>query len=189
MSSPETTGLFETAYCMSDEAPKVEVQTASMRPVLRLPMLLVGIVVEGDHRGRELGFPTANVEVTDLVDSHEGVFAGSVRRGDGSLYLAAISVGRRETFYHAGAPNLVEAHLLDFSGDLYGECLQVDLRVMIRSQRRFLSVGDLVAEIESDVAHVRRSIDPSKRGPRSRNGGLGCMKVGAVADASALSAH
>ena len=114
-----------------------------------------GTVVEGDRRGRELGFPTANVlgdSSEELPD--EGVYAGYVTRADGMVYVSAISIGRRETFYERGLC-LVEAHLLDFDGDLYGERLTVEITHPVRPQRRFLSVDELVQQIGRDVADVR----------------------------------
>jgi len=126
-----------------------------------LPFRLEGIVVEGDHRGRELGYPTANVAVPLETDVPEGVFAGVVERADGSVHRSAVSVGRRETFYGSGGVILVEAFLLDFTGDLYGECLAVTLASFLRSQEQFSSVADLVTQIEVDVESVRLLIDPA----------------------------
>jgi riboflavin kinase/FMN adenylyltransferase len=121
-------------------------------------MLLGGTVVEGDHRGRELGYPTANVAAANWYRMPEGVFAGTVRLADGSLYRSAVSVGRRETFYAPGAPLLVEAFLLDFDGNLYGQNLRVELLSLIRPQRRFGSVHELIKQIEGDVAFVRSEV-------------------------------
>ena len=115
-----------------------------------------GIVVSGDHRGRELGFPTANVlgeESVPLPD--EGVYAGYVTREQGTVYVAAISIGRRQTFYDEAGTCLVEAHLLDFDGDLYGERLRVEITGFVRAQCRFESVGELIDQIRSDVDMVR----------------------------------
>jgi riboflavin kinase/FMN adenylyltransferase len=135
-----------------------------------LPLLLGGIVVEGDHRGRELGYPTANVEVSAVTFAPEGVFAGTVQRADGTIYRSAISVGRRETFYDGTAPVLVEAYVLDFSGDLYGEHLRVELVGEIRGQRRFDDVEELIEQIESDVAWVRELIEPGHLKARNARG-------------------
>ncbi|HUY06698.1 MAG TPA: riboflavin kinase [Acidimicrobiales bacterium] len=115
-----------------------------------------GIVVSGDHRGRELGFPTANVlgdESVPLPD--EGVYAGYVTREQGTVYVAAISIGHRPTFYDETGTCLVEAHLLDFDGDLYGERLRVEITEQVRDQRRFETVEELVDQIRRDVARVR----------------------------------
>lgn len=114
-----------------------------------------GIVVPGDRRGRELGFPTANVRSEVPIDlPDEGVYAGYVTRADGTVHVSAISVGRRETFYEHGV-RLVEAHLLDFDGDLYGERLRVEISSLVRAQRRFDSIEELVAQIARDVDAVR----------------------------------
>jgi len=126
---------------------------------LTLPFVIDGVVVEGDRRGRELGFPTANILLPELVVAPEGVYAGTARRGDGSCHRAAISIGRRETFYGDRAPSLVEAYLLDFAGDLYGELLSVEIVRQLREQERFTSVEDLIDQIRSDVAAVRRVVD------------------------------
>jgi FAD synthase len=121
-------------------------------------MLLVsdGIVVEGDHRGRELGFPTANVDVGTTVELPEdGVYAGYAERADHSVYAAAISVGHRPTFYGEGSPRLLEAFLLDFDGDLYGERLIVTITELVRGQAHFAGRDELIAQIAADVARVR----------------------------------
>jgi riboflavin kinase/FMN adenylyltransferase len=131
---------------------------SSDRRDLVFPFVIEGIVVEGDRRGRELGYPTANVLIPRALGAPEGVFAGTVRRSDGSFYQSAISIGRRETFYGEDAPSLVEAFLLDFVGDLYGELLTVEVALQLREQRRFSSVEELIAEIARDVNAVRRTI-------------------------------
>lgn len=118
--------------------------------------MIAGIVVEGDHRGRALGFPTANLVLGDDVSLDDGVYAGYVTREDRSVYLSAISVGRRPTFYlEASAPRLLEAFLLDFDGDLYGERLQVEIGEMIRPQQHFDGLEALISQISSDVGRVR----------------------------------
>jgi riboflavin kinase/FMN adenylyltransferase len=115
-----------------------------------------GTVVSGDHRGRELGFPTANVLTDEAKPSpDEGVYAGYVTREDGSVYVSAISIGHRPTFYDENGIFLVEAHLLDFDGDLYGERLRVEITQRVREQRKFDSVDELVDQIRRDVADVR----------------------------------
>jgi riboflavin kinase/FMN adenylyltransferase len=122
----------------------------------KLPLRIGGVVIEGDRRGRELGYPTANVALPPGLDVPEAVFAGTVQRADGSSYWSAISVGRRETLYGSNGVNLLEAFLLDFTGDLYGEHLSTTLLEVIREQARFDSVGELVAQIALDVESVRR---------------------------------
>jgi riboflavin kinase / FMN adenylyltransferase len=114
-----------------------------------------GIVVEGDHRGRALGFPTANLAPGCANVPDDGIYAGHVTRADGSRYLAAISVGTRPTYYGDDAAVIVEAHLLDFDDDLYGERLQVEIEQLIREQARFSSEDELRSQIAADVEAVR----------------------------------
>ena len=117
-----------------------------------------GIVVVGDRRGLALGFPTANVRPEQAESQLEdGVYAGYATRADGSRYVAAISVGRRPTYYDDEAPIVVEAHLLDFEGDLYGERLRVEINERLRGQLRFTSEEELKRQMADDVAAVRAS--------------------------------
>ena len=112
-----------------------------------------GSVEPGDKRGRELGFPTANIALSDQAGSvGDGVWAGWVRREDGSFIPAAVSVGRRPTYYGADGYRLLEAHLLDFTGDLYGETLVVWLGSHRRDQEKYASVEDLITALKKDIA-------------------------------------
>lgn len=120
--------------------------------------MLEGVVVSGDRRGRELGFPTANVEVpwaTELPS--DGVYAGWLQRPDGSRFVAAISVGLRPTYYREGGRRLVEAYLLGFGGDLYGERVRVGIGVRVRGQVRFDTSEQLIEQMQRDVEAVRVS--------------------------------
>jgi riboflavin kinase / FMN adenylyltransferase len=127
--------------------------------LLGRPHEVRGPVVRGDGRGGpELGFPTANLAVADdIALPADAVYAGHYRRPDGTMYQAAISVGRRPTFYERGsAPVLVEAYLLRFDGDLYGEPARVSFAHRLRDEQRFDSVEDLVAQMRADVAATER---------------------------------
>jgi len=116
-----------------------------------------GVVEHGDARGRSLGFPTANVAVAgDMLLAADGVYAGSYRRPDGRRHCAAISIGRRPTFYLENGLLLVEAHLLDFDDDLYGERAWVGVTDWIRGQVRFDSVDALITQMGDDVQQTRR---------------------------------
>lgn len=122
--------------------------------LLGRPPEVEGIVVRGDGRGRELGFPTANLDVPKgLLVPPDGVYAGSA--GD---LRAAVSVGTNPHF--DGVERRVEAHLLDFDGDLYGDRLVVELWEPIRQQRRFDSLEELVAAIGDDVERTRGAVRP-----------------------------
>ena len=114
-----------------------------------------GEVVAGDRRGRSLGYPTANVAVPAGVElPPDGVYAGSLERSDGSVHVAAVSIGRRPQYYVAGE-RLVEAYLLDFDGDLYGEQVQVRVGGLVRGQRSFASEEELIDQMGAAVAAIR----------------------------------
>ena len=92
-----------------------------------------GSVAHGDHRGRDLGTPTANVSVPgDILLPADGVYAGWLERADGSALPAALALGRRPTFYAEAHASLLEAHVLDFDGDLYGEHVKVRFVARLR---------------------------------------------------------
>ena len=127
--------------------------------LLGRPHEVRGPVVRGDGRGGpELGFPTANVAVPDdIVLPADAVYAGYYTRPDGTVHRAAIGVGRRPTFYEPGtSPVLVEAYLLHFDGDLYGEEARVSFAHRLRDDRRFDSVQDLVTQMRADVEATER---------------------------------
>jgi riboflavin kinase/FMN adenylyltransferase len=116
-----------------------------------------GLVVMGDKRGRLLGFPTANVEVPNaMCHPADGVYAGWYLRPDGSIHACAINLGRRPTFYEHADHSLLEAHLLDFNDDLYGEPARVRFQAFLRSERKFEGIDALVAQLKHDVESTRR---------------------------------
>ena len=110
----------------------------------------------GDERGRELGFPTANVSVPgDILLPADGIYAGWYERPDGTVHPAAISLGRRPTFYEEAHASLLEAHLLDFDGDLYGEHAKVRFVDRLRGEARFDAVDALIEQIHRDCDEAR----------------------------------
>jgi riboflavin kinase/FMN adenylyltransferase len=124
--------------------------------LLGRPFSLLGTVVSGSGRGREIGFPTANIDVHNELLPQEGVYAGLLF-ADGASLPAVVSVGRRETFFaDANAPLLVEAHLLDISIELYGRGVEVQFVQYIRPQKRFPSPEALARQIGADCAETRR---------------------------------
>ena len=129
-----------------------ELERAAM--LLGRPPEVEGIVVRGDGRGRELGFPTANLDVPEgLLVPPDGVYAGWTLD-----HRAAVSIGTNPHF--DGVERRVEGHLLDFEGDLYGQRLVVELWRSIREQRRFDSLEELVAAIGDDVERTREAVRP-----------------------------
>jgi len=117
-----------------------------------------GVVTHGDGRGGpELGFPTANVAVPDdVLLPADGIYAGWYDRPDGSRHPAAISLGRRPTFYETAHASLLEAHLLDFDGDLYDERAHVSFVTRLRGEVRFDSVEALVEQMGRDCDDARQ---------------------------------
>lgn len=128
--------------------------------LLGRPYLLRGEVVEGDRRGRQIGFPTANVLPDPrVVVPARGVYAGFVRF-DGKDYAACTNVGVAPTF--ARAESRVEAHLLDFEGDLYSKAVDVGFARRIRAEKRFSGVEELREQISRDVEETRRFVSRKK---------------------------
>lgn len=117
------------------------------------PYTLIGTVGRGARRGVQLGFPTANLESGDQLIPGEGVYSGEAHVNAGS-FAAAISIGPAPTF--EGTVIRVEAHMLDFAGDLYGQSMRLDFHRPLRGQRKFASREDLIRQIGEDVADVRK---------------------------------
>jgi riboflavin kinase/FMN adenylyltransferase len=113
-----------------------------------------GIVQRGDRRGRELGYPTANIELGDYQRPKYGIYAVRVIIDDGSEYPGVASLGVRPTF--DPPTELLEAHLFGFDGDLYGRKIEVALHAFIREEKKFESLDDLVAHMRADEAAARR---------------------------------
>ena len=126
--------------------------------LLGRPHEVRGPVVRGDGRGGpELGFPTANLQVADdIALPADGIYAGYFTRADGTVHRCRHLGGRRPTFYEPGtAPVLVEAYLLNFDGDLYGEHSRVSFVDRLRGDRKFESVDALIAQMHRDAADGR----------------------------------
>ena len=115
-----------------------------------------GVVVNGDKRGRMIGFPTANVEVPNAMClPADGVYAGKFKCDDGSMHACAINLGRRPTFFEHADHSLLEAHLLDFDGDLYGQKVSVTFEHFLRSERKFDGLEAIKTQLQLDVAAAR----------------------------------
>ena len=125
---------------------------------LGAPFMLEGEVVEGDRRGRELGFPTANVVPPDgLIIPGHGVYAAFANG-----HAAAVNVGIRPTF-ETGRGVLIESYLIDFDEDLYGQNLRVAFVERLRGERRFPSTEELIAAMHRDVAEARQVLERYQR--------------------------
>lgn len=123
---------------------------------LGAPFQMRGEVVHGDERGRELGFPTANLIPDDaLVCPGHGVYACLANTGDAAAPRpAAVNIGVRPTF-DTGRGELVEAYILDYEGDLYDKQLRLDFLSRLRGERRFSSAEELVEQMHRDVERTR----------------------------------
>ncbi len=125
--------------------------------LLGRPHEVRGRVQEGDRRGRELGFPTANLMVpTRICLPADGIYAGIFVGRDGVERPTAISLGRRPTFYEHAEMSLLEAYVLDFDGDLYGDEVKVRFVARLRGEERFETVEALVEQMQRDVEATRR---------------------------------
>jgi riboflavin kinase/FMN adenylyltransferase len=112
-----------------------------------------GLVRRGDRRGRELGYPTANVELGDYQRPKYGIYAVRVTLDDGSEHPGVASLGIRPTF--EPPTELLEAHLFGFDGDLYGQQIEVALHAYIREEKKFDGIEPLIAHMKEDEAQAR----------------------------------
>ena len=112
-----------------------------------------GKVIEGDHLGRELGFPTANVNLRRRQSAVMGIFAVRVSGLGGESLEAVASVGTRPTF--GGTKPILEVHIFDFDDDIYGKYIHVDFIARLRSEVKFDEVKDLVEQMHRDAEHAR----------------------------------
>ena len=128
---------------------------ADAADLLGYPWFVTGEVVHGDHRGRELGYPTANLRLDPECGLQHGIYA--VRAGvDGHLYGGVASFGRRPTFDNGAV--LLEVFLFDFSGDLYGKVLDIAFIVWIRHELKFDSIEELVHRMDEDSRLARGAL-------------------------------
>jgi riboflavin kinase / FMN adenylyltransferase len=115
---------------------------------------LVGPVVRGDQLGRKLGFPTANLDVTGLVLPPSGVYVAQVK-ASGSLHRAVVNIGSRPTLQSPQPQLRVEAHLLEFNGDLYGKTLELIFVEKLRDEKKFPSLDELREQIARDISKAQ----------------------------------
>ena len=117
-------------------------------------MRLSGVVERGQGRGRELGFPTANLKIdTASLELSRGVYLGQVIWEGGPAFDAVINFGLRPTF---GEKEMsLELHIIDYSGDLYGKTLDISIKTRLRDERRFDGRKELIQQIQSDIKQAR----------------------------------
>lgn len=119
------------------------------------PYSISGKIVSGDQRGRAIGFPTANFELDEKVAlPADGVYAATYLSNDGAKEIAAVNIGKRPTFSD-GTKSIVEAHLLDFEGDLYGDDATLTFHKRIRPERKFAGLEEFQLQLETDISQIR----------------------------------
>ncbi|MFZ7130196.1 bifunctional riboflavin kinase/FAD synthetase [Avibacterium avium] len=129
--------------------------------LLGKPYCIYGRVVQGNKLGRTIGFPTANIRLQRQVNPVKGVYAVRAKLPDGTEYEGVANIGRRPTIN--GVKQLLEVHLFDFKGDIYGQALQVTLCHKIRDEVKFPSFDDLKAQIAKDVDVAKDYFSHAKR--------------------------
>jgi riboflavin kinase/FMN adenylyltransferase len=122
--------------------------------MLGRPYALRGTVIQGEQLGRKLGYPTANLDVTGLLTPPPGVYAAEAQVGS-ARHRAAVNIGHRPTIHSADPQLHVEAHLLDFSGDIYGQALELVFQKKLREEKKFPTLEALRAQIAEDIAQAR----------------------------------
>jgi riboflavin kinase/FMN adenylyltransferase len=115
---------------------------------------LAGEVIHGDHLGQSLGFPTANLATAGLLLPANGVYAAHASVG-GKNFRAVLNIGKRPTVEQPNPETRVEAHLLDFNGDLYGREMEVTFVARLREEQKFASLDELKAQIARDITSAR----------------------------------
>lgn len=145
----------ETIVCSSTRVREflLEGNIEGARMLLGRPFGITGVVIEGDKRGRTIGFPTANLAPEAELMPASGVYATHVFLED-DAFNAVTNIGIRPTF--AGSKLSIESYLFDFSGDLYGKKLRVELVARIREEKRFDGPQSLIAQIELDSREAKR---------------------------------
>ena len=132
---------------------------ATATAMMTRPFAIEGTVIHGDKRGRELGWPTANLELGKYLRPKYGIYAVRVTLDDGSEHAGVASLGVRPTF--DPPRELLEAVLFDFDGDLYGRRIEVALHAYLRPEMKFDSLDPLKAQMEKDAEEARKLLLPS----------------------------
>ena len=119
---------------------------------------VAGEIVKGDQRGRELGYPTANVKMHDVIHPAYGIYAAFVQiEGEAGWRMAAVNIGIRPMFALKDAQ--LEAHILDFDADIYGKLLRIMPVKRLRSEAKFDSLGALIAQMDKDCIQARALLE------------------------------
>lgn len=142
---------------MSSSAIRKHVATGDFlwaRKMLGRPFSIVGTVLKGDARGGKIGFPTANLALRKLAHPPQGVYGVRVKH-DGRWHLGAANIGTRPTVDPGRVEPLLEIHVLDFDGDLYGQEIEVEFLFRVREEKKFSGLEELKAQLARDVKAIR----------------------------------
>ena len=127
---------------------------AEVEAILGRPFSLEGMVVKGEGRGKKIGYPTANIQVSsDLIVPHKGVYVTRTTH-KGMTYQSVTNIGNNPTFKNGNQLH-IETHLFDFDSEIYGEMLEIEFLHKIRDERKFPTVNDLIDQIKCDVTTAR----------------------------------
>lgn len=151
----------ETGAIVSSTRVREALKSGSVSLATRLmgcPFTLEGIVEKGDQRGRTLGFPTANIDLGPFVRPKWGVYAVKARvEGSSNPLIGVANIGNRPTI--GDGKVLLEAHLFDFAGDLYGQRLEVELHAFLRPEQKFDNLDALKAQMAADATAAREILN------------------------------
>jgi riboflavin kinase/FMN adenylyltransferase len=149
--------LFDEGEKCASTAVRAALKAGKPERAARLlgrPYAIEGVVVHGDHLGRKIGFPTANVSLEDYIRLEHGIYAARTRLADGREIPGVAYIGNRPTVN--GADERLEVNLFDFDEDLYGQTLETDLVAFIRGDVKFDGLDALTAQIARDCAAARQ---------------------------------
>jgi len=134
---------------------------ATATQLMTRPYAIQGVVQHGDKVGRTIGYPTANIDMADYLRPRYGIYAVRGRLADGRMLDGAANLGVRPTF--DPPKELLEPYFFDFSGDIYGQEIEVELHSFIRPEAKFGSLEALTAQMERDCAEARTILSSSAR--------------------------
>lgn len=126
---------------------------ATATALMTRPFAISGPVIHGDKRGRTIGYPTANMELGSYLRPAYGIYAVRARLADGQVIDGAANLGIRPSF--DPPKELLETYLFDWSGDLYGQAMEVELIARLRGEAKFDSLDALTAQMDADCAAAR----------------------------------
>lgn len=153
----ESESIEVSGQAMSSSAIRKHVQNGDFlwaRKMLGRPYSIIGPVVKGDQRGRTIGFPTANIRIHKLAFPPLGVYGVRVRL-DTSSHLGAANIGTRPTVDPNRVEPLLEVHLIDFDGDLYGQEIEIEFLFHVRGEQKFDGIDALKTQLQSDVKTIQ----------------------------------